>query len=529
MLDESRRAAPKQGVWLATVLLVVPTLAWGTGQDPSRLIQRAVELLQKGQAEQARAELHRVAEKFPEFYPAYSLLGICYSELGKVEEARPYFEKAVQLAPDSPQARNNLGANYLALGRAAEAIDQFEKVIAASPSNSSAWVNLANGYLETGDTSKALQALAKAVALAPGDAGARLALAEARLRLAEPEEALTQIRLLDRPPIATDSRFLLTVGVLLAKYDQVQEAAVYLERARDADPNGSAGLVTLGRKAINEGDYKTAWALLKAVEGAYGESAQWNSMAGYAAYKLDLPEPAINYLQKAIHLDPTNEDYYLDLAEFLGNNNALDAVIAVLESGVRVMPQSIKVQSALAVAYLLVLDLERAVTELQKVLQANPAYEVGHKLLADCYYRAQDWHKLKAAAADLRRLNEKNSIGWYYGAEAEYRLLRAEKGRSSESIQRYLQEATKLDPDDWRAPLLSGKVFLEQERRVEAVDEFRKAAARNPDEPAAHYLLATTLRELGKVDESKSAFETFKQAQAKEKNRQLRRMLVDIR
>ena len=120
-------------------------------------------------------------------------------------------------------------------------------------------------------------------------------------------------------------------------------------------------------------------------------------------------------------------------------------------------------------------------------------------------------------------------MGWYYSAEAEYRLLRAEKGRSSESIQRYLQEATKLDPDDWRAPLLSGKVLLEQERRVEALDEFRKAVARNPDEPAAHYLLATTLRELGKVDESKSAFATFKRAQANEKNRQLRRMLVDIR
>ena len=127
------------------------------------------------------------------------------------------------------------------------------------------------------------------------------------------------------------------------------------------------------------------------------------------------------------------------------------------------------------------------------------------------------------------RLNKKNSIGWYYGAEAEYRLLRAEKGQSLESIQGYLQEATKLDPDDWRAQLLSGKVLLEEERHADAVAAFRRAAARNPDEPSAHYLLATTLRRLGKIEESKSAFETFKQAQANEKKRQLRRLLVEIR
>ena len=529
VLDAHRRSPAKPAVWLAVALLLIPAAGWGAEQNPSGVVRQAAKLLQSGQVEQARVELHRVVGEFPGFYPAYSLLGVCYSHLGKLEEARPYFEKAVQLAPESPQARNNLGANYLALGKATEAIEQFEKVIAAAPSNTSAWVNLANGHLKLGDTSRALEVLEKAVALAPGDTGVRLALAEVRLDLAQPEAALKQIDLLDRPPMASDPRFLLTVGVLLAKYDQNQQAARYLKRARDADPNGSASMVALGRKSINNGDYKTAWALLKSVEGAYRKSAQWHSMVGYAAYKLDQAEPALEHLQKAVHLDPKNENYYLDLAEFLGNNNALDAVVALLEGGVKIVPQSVKVQSALAVAYLLIRDFAKAETLLQKVLLTDPAYKVGHKLLADCYYRAQEWRKLKTAAGALRRLDKKNSIGWYYGAEAEYRLLRAEKGQSSEFLQGYLQEAIKLDPDDWRAQLLSGKVLLEQGRHGDAVAAIRRAAARNPDEPSAHYLLATTLRQLGKIEESKSAFETFKQAQENEKKRQLRRLLVEIR
>ena len=428
MLDAQHRSPSPSAVWLAVALLLIPAAGWGAEQNPSGVVRQAAKLLQSGQVEQARVELHRVVGEFPGFFPAYSLLGVCYSHLGKLEEARPYFEKAVQHAPESPQARNNLGANYLALGKAAEAIEQFEKVIDAAPSNTSAWVNLANCHLKLGDTSRALEVLEKAVALAPGDTGVRLAMAEVRLVLAQPEAALKQIELLDRPPMASDPRFLLTVGVLLAKYDQNQQAAKYLNRVRDADPNGSASMVALGRKSINNGDYKTAWALLKSVEGAYRESAQWHSMVGYAAYKLDQAEPALEHLQKAVHLDRKNENYYLDLAEFLGNNNALDAVVALLEGGVKIVPQSVKVQSALAVAYLLIRDFAKAETLLQKVLLTDPAYKVGHKLLADCYYRAQEWRKLKTAAAKLRQLDNKNSIGWYYGAEAEYRLLRAEKG-----------------------------------------------------------------------------------------------------
>ncbi|MYA79359.1 MAG: tetratricopeptide repeat protein, partial [Acidobacteriia bacterium] len=106
-LDDQHRSPSPPAVWLAVALLLIPAVGWSAEQNPSRAVQQAAKLLQSGQVEQARVELHRVVGEHPEFYPAYSLLGVCYSQIGKLEEARPYFEKAVQLAPNSPQARNN--------------------------------------------------------------------------------------------------------------------------------------------------------------------------------------------------------------------------------------------------------------------------------------------------------------------------------------------------------------------------------------------------------------------------------------
>ena len=115
-------------------------------------------------------------------------------------------------------------------------------------------------------------------------------------------------------------------------------------------------------------------------------------------------------------------------------------------------------------------------------------------------------HQIQRAAEPLSfeeavELEEERLAGRI--TEAEYRLLRAEQGQLSEVLQRYFQEAIKLDPDDWRALLLSGKILSEQGRHGDAVAAPRKAAARSPDEPSAHYLLWP--RRCGSLERSRKA------------------------
>jgi lipopolysaccharide biosynthesis regulator YciM len=228
-------------------------------------------------------------------------------------------------------------------------------------------------------------------------------------------------------------------------------------------------------------------------------------------------------------MDPTNEDYYLLLAEFLGTNNAVDPVVTVLESAAKNLPASAKVRSALGVGYLMQSRFDRAESAFQNVLQGRPADELAARLLADCYNRAQEWTKLEKASATLRTLEPGNALGWYYGALAEYQLIEAgAKDASLQKVREYVRTAVKLAPDDWRSRVLEGKLALRDSRPADAVAAFRRAVAANAEEPVPHYLLATALRQVGKVAESKAELEIFRNAQAAEKARKFRTLVVEI-
>src|SRR5260370_31912000 len=128
---------------LATGLLAAFLLRPACAEDETAadLSRKAGALIQQGQTQAAITELKRIVGEWPRYFPAYSLMGGAYSQLGKLQDAQPYFQKAVELAPRSLEARNNLGVNYLALKKPAETARQFETVIMADPATVTAWVN----------------------------------------------------------------------------------------------------------------------------------------------------------------------------------------------------------------------------------------------------------------------------------------------------------------------------------------------------------------------------------------------------
>jgi tetratricopeptide (TPR) repeat protein len=251
--------------------------------------------------------------------------------------------------------------------------------------------------------------------------------------------------------------------------------------------------------------------------------------AGQTEAALELYRSALNRLQFAVRREPHNEDRYLDLAEFLGSQNASDSVVTVLDVGARALPQSIKIRSALGAAYIMTGQTDQAEDVLKKILAEQPGYEVGYKLLGECYERAQEWKKLRTLATQLRKLNEKNSYGWYYAASAAYHLLPVQAGGSLQAINRSLDRSLELDNTEWRTWVLLGRVLLDEKQSSKAVDAFREAARLDPEVATTHYLLATTLRRLHRAEESKRAFQAFENAHAAEKARKSRRLLVETR
>lgn len=508
---------------IARVSILLGTLAFLPFRGTGEITDRAIKLLQEGKPREAVGELERITRKHPSYFPAYSLLGISYSQLGKPELAQPYLEKAVRMAPQSVEARINLSANLIALKKPAQAAAELEKVVAANPKHLSAWVNLANSRLRLNKPQAALEALKQAQALAPDDMEVRLALAETRLQMGEVAEARAVFEQLK--PVA-NPQVQLATGLILERNGRSDEAAEYFSRCGELD---GAGLLAVAEKTVNEGDYGIGLALLKALPPPFHESASWHALAGYSYFKLKEPKLALESLQKAVRLDPTNEDYYLLLAEFLGTNNAVDPVVTVLETAAKSLPTSVKIQTALGVAYLMQSRFENAEAAFQSILRARPSDDMANKLLADCYNRAKDWGKLRSASSALRALDANNPLGWYYGALAEYQLLEAGATDASiQTVRAYVKTAVKLAPSDWRSRVLEGKLALKDGRVNQAIAAFHQAKTANPEEPVPIYLLATALRQAGKSEESAAEFKAFRSAVATENARKFRTLVVEI-
>jgi tetratricopeptide (TPR) repeat protein len=507
---------------LVAFLLFVGTAAHICAADLD-ITHRAIDLLRENKAREAIAELQQIVAKQPSYFPAYSLLGVAYSQLGKPELAQPYYQKAVNLAPSSLEARINLGANYLALKKPAEAAVELEKVAAADPKRLNAWINLANARLRMGKTSEALEALKRAQELAPDDLEVQLVLAETQLQTGRSKEAL---RLFNDLRSVSDPRVQLAAGFMLQRNGRKAEAAQFFRKCGEID---GRALLAIAEKTINEGDYESGLALLTSVPPPLQDTSTWHALSGYAHFKLDHSREALDHLQEAIGRDPAKEDYYLLLAEFLGANNAVNPVVTVLESAARALPNSVKIQTALGVAYLMQSSFDKAESILQGVIRTKGPDELTYRLLADSYNRAHSWGKLNQTAGILTKLAPNSAIGWYYRALAGYQLI--ESGTSAtppETIRKYVATARKLNPDDWRSHVLEGKLLLRDKRLEEAAAAFRRAVKADDAEPIPHYLLAGALRQIGKTEESKAELAAFRRAQEIEKERKFRSLVVEI-
>src|SRR5262249_17473084 len=153
------------------------------------------------------------------------------------------------------------------------------KAVALNPNAGSAWFNLASILLRTGDRFEAFRALDRAQEVDPGDA-------------------------------------------------QLQQTWLHV----------AADLATDAGNQIDKGQYGSAYAELSLVKRPLQNTASWNNLIGYAEFKLKKDEDARNHLQIALRRDPENEDYLLDIGEFLAVHHAFQELETFFDIGAKRMP-----------------------------------------------------------------------------------------------------------------------------------------------------------------------------------------------
>jgi len=525
---------------LVCIMLLVPVAPWKCSWAPAspasdasstldrdQLHREASELLRHGKFQEAVTQFEKIITRWPEFYPAYSSLGIAYTKLGKLEQAERFFLKAAQLNPNSAQVRNNLGANYLERKKSSEAAAEFQKATTLEPTNVSAWFNLGVCELHMAHSVRAEAALQKAAQLNPKDPQILATLAEAQFKTGKHKLALSSVNKVSELT-GDDPKMLLSMAILLSRNGENDQASAYFKRAARSMPEISDRVLTLASSRIDQGDYRAALSFLEWVKDSEENSAAWHNMVGYSYFKLKQIEPSMHHLQEAIRLDPAHEDYYLDLGDLLGENNALLAAVAVFESGSKALPNSIKMRLGLAVAYLLTGNLDRVNQEINVVLARQPTSEIAYKILLESYGKGMQWPQMQDAAQRLRKVNGTNPLGWYYGAKCEYEMGVVTNSRL-ESALKFIERALELGPPDLKSYFLLGKILIAERREEEAVIALQKAIRLSSEDPRPFYVLARLLQRRGRNEEAKEVLNGQRVAKSKQDSSQFRRLLVEVR
>jgi tetratricopeptide (TPR) repeat protein len=261
------------------------------------------------------------------------------------------------------------------------------------------------------------------------------------------------------------------------------------------------------------------------VEPAMTKSAAWHEMMGYTDFKVGDTVNAVAEIQKAMDLDPSNQDYILELSEvFVANNNG-GAAVTLLNVAKKAFPTSARIWFALGVAYLIDENRTAAEVSLRKSLELDPKLDLALVVLGQGYKETGQWNDLLETADRLIQVNGRNAIGYYYKAVA----LLESSSRDETQIETLLKKSVALRAEDPGPHYELAKLLAKKGDKEAALRELEQIIKAHPDFGPAYYQLYRLYREKGAIGKSVEAQQAHARIQASEREQVTRKLLLEVR
>ena len=495
--------------------------------------------------EQGMAALESAMEWFEEELqvnpddPTTSLyLGTALVEERRFAEAIPHLETASRSATIRADALQLLGKSLSAENRLEEAIATFRQgleVMAAEAGDSSTQglmepdasqlsqfhYQLAQALRRTGDRETsavhfeaakeykvrqketAEEVLDRYLATGSGedDPAAELRGQETPSMPSAEEQEMTGLRGSIESALA---RCYLNLGVLKAKSDKPGLAAELFQQAAKLDPEMAQVHYSLGVARFNAGQFaQAAGPLARALEERPGD-AQLQQMLALAWYNADQYEEAAEALADlpARHSTPGLQYAYGVALARSGRSEEAEETFAELLTG---NPDSPELNVLLAQAHASQGDFDAAVELLERALVLDPEVAEARGTLGEIHMRKGE---LEAAEVELRgelRAHPRDARTMYTLATV---LEQAQKPDEAMTLLRSLLD---IEPRVGKGRYLLGKILLAQGSLVDAVEQLEAAAELSPEDANIHYQLGQAYQKLGRREEARREFDTFRQ------------------
>lgn len=416
-------------------------------------------------------------------------LGMALLDRGEAETARALLERTVQIDPGDAEAQGALGEALEALGRPAEAEAAYGRALERDPDSREVLLRAGRLALRSGSEPRARAYLDRLASLDIGpEQSLRIALTW--LSAGKPAPA---IRVLEQARAASDDpRLLLALGLVQGKVGRWADAA----KAYGQVPVGATGwkdaVVQRGLALARAGDRAGAErATAEALKQAPGDVAL---EAGHAAVLEAIGQPARaeEFLQARIRASGSTE-LVTALAQIFSRTGSHAEAVSVLTEALKAHPRDEDLMYALGVVLQKSGATQESIARMREVVEVNPRNAAALNFIG--YTLADRGEQLDEAERLVRRaLALQPDSGAYLDSLGWVQFRRGDLVRATGTLER----AAELEPDEPTILEHLGDAYGGASRRDAAVGAYRRAleAMRTTDDPQARERTAVVERKL---------------------------------
>lgn len=475
--------------------------------------------------------LERLLKVAPGHADAAYLLGLARDQLGDSEAARAAYQRAIKADPKYYKAQFQLGLMYEREGREAESLEAFRAVVKFGGNSSEAQqagrrlelfggdvetarqvrekTSLAVRAMEAGDLDTARTLLEEILSLVPNNVLARYNLATVYSQTGDNDKAIEQLK----AAIAVDpGHYLSYYGLALiyqgsGQFEQAYEAYQnVLKTAPRQEPRRQVADIMVKE-------------LSKAIERYSGMRESRDSfLAALDLAQKDDFKGAIEKIERAIALDPTNPYYHYNAAIFYWELGQADKSYKELREAVKYKPDHVQSHFRLGLFFLAAGVDQEAVASFEKVLEYGtdePEVAEARRRLAEVRGVADGKEKAVAYLLLGRQLaqsgNRQAAVQAYlrgYQLDPTHRKLIEVLAEALMSLRRedealhYLEQGIRRDSRYLPYYFNEGQIFKARKQYDRAIQALERALEISPTHKPSMMTLSKVYEENGQVDEA---------------------------
>ena len=469
-----------------------------------------VLLSKLGRYKDAAANFREAHVREAQNFTALLGLGTALAALHQYDEAAKYLEKAWNVRPRDFQTGYEWAHALFEAKQPAAAKKVLKQIFAPQETDSAVkYYSLAGAVAESlQDAAAAAQAYRQAYALSPGSYDIYLALVQASLSGGTASSGMVSSAnaasgdALPAPPENLSAAQNLSLGLLFLSRDAYPEAIPRLEQTLQQDDSNEMATLNLAVAYKNVGKSTDAIALSRRAVEKKPSGALYNMLAELQEESGQYVEAVHNY-QRAVELEPANENYYFDLGMEYLSHFTFGPALEVYRVGTQKFPNSSREYLGLAFSHYAVREYPEAANAFTKALEIDPdspaVLKSWNTLLSSL--SPADWEKILPRLSRLAAAHPQSAdLAFCYGAA----LFRSEFAKGAkgalERPQMFLEKSVKLRPDFAAARIELAGLYSAQKQEQKAVDEYLEAIREDPKSDIPHYRLGQIYRQMNKLD-----------------------------